>query len=97
MKFFFTILCLLFLNACVQSTAYIGPAITVATTGNVYQAGFAFGSGHVIKKETGKRPAEFVSEILEPNYKKKKFEEKFAELIENRIQATRQKILKNKN
>ena len=30
---------LFFLNGCVQSTALLGPAYTLASSGNIYQAG----------------------------------------------------------
>ena len=51
----------LLLSACAQSTAFIGPAITVGSTGNVMQAGFSYGSNMAIKKTTGKTPSEHIS------------------------------------
>ena len=35
-----------------QSTAMVGPAITLASTGNIYQAGFSF-EGKAVENETG--------------------------------------------
>ncbi len=61
-----SILFLLLFNGCVQSTAFFGPAITVASTGNVYQAGLSYGSNVAIKKITGKTPIENVNELLKP-------------------------------
>ena len=63
------IACILFsvvlLTGCAQSTAFLGPAITIAATGNVAQAGFTYGTNEVFKKETGKDTIQYVSSLLE--------------------------------
>ena len=41
---------LIFLNGCLQATALLGPGVTIATTGNVLQAGFQYGANSVIEK-----------------------------------------------
>ena len=41
------------LSGCVQSTAMIGPAITIASTGNVSQAGLTFITNKAVEEETG--------------------------------------------
>ena len=56
-----------FLTGCLQNTAFLGPAITVASTGNIYQAGLSYGSSQVIKKMTGKTPTENVKSFLDSN------------------------------
>ena len=45
---------LFFLNGCVQSAALLGPAYTLTSTGNVFQAGLSYGSNQVVKNITGK-------------------------------------------
>tara|TARA_B100000795_G_scaffold173163_1_gene130575 strand:+ start:758 stop:1051 length:294 start_codon:yes stop_codon:yes gene_type:complete len=67
MKIIFAIFMLSFLNGCVQSTAFFGPAVTVASTGSVYQAGLSYASSKAIIKITGKTPAENVKIFLENN------------------------------
>ena len=67
MKIIFVICILSFLNGCVQSTAFFGPAVTVASTGSVYQAGLSYASSKAIIKITGKTPAENVKIFLENN------------------------------
>ncbi len=67
---FFTFF-LVLLNGCVQNTALIGPAITVATTGNVYQAGITYGTNEAFKRETGKNALNYVNEIVELSNNKK--------------------------
>ena len=62
----------LLLSACAQTTAFIGPAITVGSTGNVMQAGFSYGSNLAVKKTTGKTPSEHVFFYVEEKKEEKK-------------------------
>ena len=84
------------LTGCAQSTAFIGPAITVAATGNVSQAGFTYGTSEAIRRETGKDTLQFVSSLLEPEDKKVTINEDFVALVESNIKRTRQKLLQKK-
>ena len=59
------LLLLFFLNGCVQSTALLGPAYTMASTGNIYHAGLSYGSNQAVKKITGKSPTENVQSLLD--------------------------------
>ena len=61
-----TFLSLLFLNGCVEPTAFLGPAITAGTSGNIYQASLSYGTNQAIQKATGKTPAEHVIAFLDP-------------------------------
>ena len=90
---------LFFLNGCVQSTALLGPAYTVASTGNIYQAGLSYGSNQAIKNITGKTPTENIKSLVDN--KKMKIEEKekqdeFFALVKSRIEKT-SKIIKLAN
>ena len=90
---------LFFLNGCVQSTALLGPAYTLASTGNIYQAGFSYGSSQAVKKITGKSPTENIKSLVDN--KKIKIEEKekqdeFFALVKNRIEKT-SKIINSAN
>ena len=64
-KILFYFLALLFLNGCFQSTAMVGPAMTFATTGNIFQAGFTFGANEAVHKETGMYTGEYVASLIE--------------------------------
>ena len=82
---------LFFLNSCVQSTALLGPAYTLASTGNIYQAGLSYGSNQAVKKITGKSPTENIRSLT--NSKKSKIDEEqnydeFFALVKNRIEKT---------
>ena len=72
----------LLLGACAQTTAFIGPAITVGSTGNVMQAGFSYGSNLAVKKTTGKTPSEHVSFYIEEKKEEKKLKKREAEIRE---------------
>ncbi len=60
-KIILLILGLFFLNSCIETSAFLGPAITVGTSGNVYQAGLSYGSSQLIKTATGKTTFEHIS------------------------------------
>ena len=64
-KIIFLILGLFFLNSCMDATAFLGPAITVGKTGNVYQAGLSYGSNQLIQETTGKSTFEHMSEFID--------------------------------
>ena len=66
MKILTLILFFLFLNGCLQHTALLGPAVTVASTGNIAQAGISYSSNLAIKSITGKTPIENVRIMLQP-------------------------------
>ncbi len=57
---------LLFLNGCVEATAFLGPAITASTSGNVYQASLSYGANQVVKKATGNTPVEHAVKFFDP-------------------------------
>ena len=52
-KIIFSFFILFALNGCVQSTAMLGPGITLATTGNIPQAGLSFVTNKAVEQETG--------------------------------------------
>ena len=95
LKIFFIIFSLIFLNGCLQTTALLGPGITVATTGNVLQAGFQYGANTVIENETGKNTLEHFKSALDSQKKNKKFKDKFTNLVEKKFELTRKKLKLN--
>ena len=60
------------LNGCIQTTAsFIGPAYTIASTGNVYQAGLSVTINQALVHTTGEDAIEHVTKILD-NLEEKK-------------------------
>ena len=82
------------MTGCYQSTAMVGPAITLASTGNVSQAGLAYITNQAVKKETGMSTTEYVSTILEEKTKKnEKIYEELMILVQTNFEETRKKLL----
>ena len=80
------------LSACAQSTALIGPAITIGKTGNVMQAGFSYGSNMAVKRATGKTPEEYVTSYVEEKRQEKKIRKEIASYLESHIKVMRAKL-----
>ena len=86
----------LFLTGCYQSSAMVGPAITLASTGNFSQAGLAYITNQAVEKETGMSTTKYVSTILEEKTKKnknKKINEELMILVKTNFEETRKKLL----
>ena len=97
LKLVFLLTCLVFMNACMQSTAMLGPAITIGTKGNVYQAGLSYGSNKAIENYTGEPATKHVINYIENSNKKKKRKKSFITLVENNFPKSRQKFLQSRN
>ena len=95
LKIFFVIFSLVILSGCIQTTSLIGPGVTVATTGNILQAGFQYGANTALKNETGKDVFTHIKDTVDEKNKQKKLHVKLMQLVENRIETTKQKLLSN--
>ena len=97
-KYFLFSILTVFLNSCVQSTAMVGPAYTLVSTGNIFQTGFTFGANKMVEKETGLSTSEIISNKLNEDIIKKKNENNIDEslliLVDLNIKKTRE-IIKN--
>mgnify|MGYP006219257071 CR=1 FL=1 len=76
------------LCGCAQNAALLGPAYTLATSGNVYHAGFTYGGNEIITKTTGKSATENLKKLLTPN----KEDTDFEKLVKSNIEKTRKKL-----
>ena len=84
-----------FLVGCTTPSAMLGPAYTMSSTGNTFQAGLSYGSDKLITQYTGKTSLENLKELgfLEKeesmNIEKKTLEsEDFYILVKNKIEKT---------
>ena len=68
----FGFLIISFLGGCASPTAMLGPAYTLTSSGNVFQAGFSYGTNEVITRYTGKTPIENLKDISLSKEKNKK-------------------------
>jgi len=64
MKKIFLLLCFVFLSGCFQSMALLGPAVTGASTGKIYQAALSYGTNAIMLQATGKTTSEHMIDIL---------------------------------
>ena len=103
-KIIVIIISFVFLGACAQSTALLGPAISIGSSGNVMQAGFSYGTNILVKQTTGKVPSEHVSLYIEEKKEEKKLKKREAKIkkemanyLQSHIEIMRDKLnLKNK-
>ncbi len=61
------IIALVFLNACAEYTALVGPSYTLAKSGSYMQGGTSYASSYLIKKATGQSPGEHVTSLVRKN------------------------------
>ena len=76
------------LSGCAQNAALLGPAYTIANSGNIYHAGFTYGGNQIITQTTGKSAAANFKEVLTL----KKEDTDFQKLVKRNIEETRKKL-----
>ena len=81
------------LSGCAQSTAMIGPAITLASSGNMSQAGLTFFGNKAVEKETGMDTVSYVSNKIEQQNSRTKLKREFKNLVETNFVKTREKLI----
>ena len=82
----------LFLTGFVHLPAVLGPAITVATSGNLYKASAQLVIDNEIKKKTGKSSLNYITEEVSKNNKEKRINKDLRDLIEKRVKIVHQKL-----
>ena len=94
-KIYFLIMISISLSGCIQSTALLGPGVTIATTGNIMQAGFQYGANTAIKKETGKDVLTYLKDVVEEKQENKKLEPTIKDIAINTFEKVKKKLLIN--
>ena len=89
LKIYLLIVVSLSFSGCIQSTALLGPGVTIATTGNIMQAGFQYGANTAIKKETGKDVLTHFKDVVEEEQDNKKLELKIKDIATNAIEKVK--------
>ena len=84
------------LTGFVPILSFVGPGVTVLTSGNIYKASAQYIINQRIEKETGKNSLALIKDTLveetDIKIKKNSFDEDLRQLVETRIKMTRQKI-----
>ena len=91
------ILSFFFLTGFVPILSFVGPGVTVLTSGNIYKASAQYIVNQRIEKETGKNSLTLIKETLvkeevDKNIQKNSFDKDLRQLVETRIKMTRQKL-----
>ena len=90
------ILSFFFLAGFLPILSFVGPCVTVLTSGNIYKASAQFIINQKIEKETGKNSLTLIKDTLvegtEKEVQKNSFDEDLRQLVETRIKKTRQKL-----
>ena len=90
------ILSFFFLTGFVPILSFVGPGVTVLTSGNIYKASAQFIVNQRIEKETGKNSLTLIKETLIEETDKKayknSFDEDLRQLVETRIKMARQEL-----
>ena len=94
-KIYLLVLISIFLSGCIQSTALLGPGVTIATTGNIMQAGLQYGANTAIKKETGKDAITHLKNVVDEEQDSKQLKRKIRNFTQNTIDRVKKKLLIN--
>ncbi|MDC1080383.1 hypothetical protein OAS15_04375 [Candidatus Pelagibacter sp.] len=94
-KIYFLAMIFIFLSGCIQSTALLGPGVTLATTGNIMQAGFQYGANTAIKNETGKDVLTHLKDAVDEEQDSQKVEKKIKTIVKNTIDVISKKLTTN--
>ena len=90
------ILSFFFLTGFVPIFSFVGPGVTVLTSGNMYKASAQFIVNQRIERETGKNSLTLIKETFvketDKQIKINTFDEDLRQLVETRIKMTRQKL-----
>ena len=88
------------LTGCLQSTAMVGPTMTLVSTGNVSQAFGAFVTNKAVEEETGMQTHEFIVKKVEEQHIKnidKKINNQLSSMLETNIKNKQLAILLENN
>ena len=87
----------LFLTGFVPLPAVLGPAITVATSGNLVKATAQLVIDNEFKKKTGKSSLNYITEEVSKNNEENRINKDFKNLIEKRVKIVHQKLVQQNN
>ena len=86
------------LTALIPIFSFIGPGITILSSGNIYKAGVQFSIERSIKDKTGLNTFKYIENKFKKDKNNEVLNEKIRRLVEKRILNTRKELnLKNFN
>ena len=99
-KIFIYIIAFVALSGCVQSTAMVGPAFTMVSTGNFTQAGLSYFTNRAVEEETGMQTHEFIAKKVEEQQiknKDNKINKELSKILEKNLENKQLVILLQNN
>ena len=99
-KLFLYFFIFILLSGCLQSTAMVGPTMTLVSTGNVGQAFGAFVTNKAVEEETGMQTHQFIAKKVEEQHiknKDNKINRELSEILEKNIENQKLVILLQNN
>ena len=97
LKLSFFLSSFLLLSGFVPLPAVLGPAITVATSGNLVKATAQLVIDNEFKKKTGKSSLNYITEEVSKNNEENRINKDFKNLIEKRVEIVHQKLVQQNN
>ena len=86
-----------FMTGFVQVASLLGPAFTVASSGNVFKASAQIILDNEFKKKTGKSSLGYLKEEVSKNNNKNDINKELKSLVKHRVKITHQKIASQNN
>ena len=86
-----------FLTGFVQVASLLGPAFTVASSGNVFKAGAQIIFDSEFKKKTGKSSLGYLKEEVSKNNSKNNINKDFENMIITRVERVHKKLIEQNN
>ena len=77
----------------VQVASFLGPAFTIASSGNVFKASAQLLVDNEFKKRTGKSSLNYFKEEVSKNNSKNKINKDFENMIKIRVASVHQKLI----
>tara|TARA_B100002019_G_C21093585_1_gene509858 strand:- start:160 stop:498 length:339 start_codon:yes stop_codon:yes gene_type:complete len=99
-RLFLNFFILTLLSGCFQSTAMVGPTMTLVSTGNVSQAFGAFVTNKAVEEETGMQTHEFIAKKVEEQQiknKDNKINQELSKILETNLENKQLVILLQNN
>ena len=87
----------LLMTGFVQVASFLGPAFTIASSGNVLKAGAQLIVDNEFKKKTGKSSLNYFKEEVSKNNSQNDINKDFEKMIINRVATTHKKLNEQKN
>ena len=87
----------LLLTGFVPLPAVLGPALTVATSGNLVKATAQLAIDNEFRKKTGKSSLNYITEEVSKNNEENRINKDFKDLIEKRVKIVHQKLVDQNN